>query len=181
MGMLGDPDPLKAAELYRRAAEAGSPEAAAAIGNIYSRGLETEAGRIDPDHALARSWYERAAAGGIPRAMVEIGKMHLYSAFDGADPKKGLEYLLAAAARGEEEALEMLAPDMAKAARWEAERPGRKANFPTSRETAIKPELIKQAADRNAALSRTADRALAEINRRLSAATRDLSGSGGRK
>lgn len=173
MGMEGDADLSLAAMYYRQAAELGAPEADCALGNLYSVGAEGAAGRIEPDPDKARRHYERAAAAGSAPAMLRLGEM--YSAGTGvqADAAKALAYFVDAAKRGEEGAFERLEPVMKQARDWEAARPGRKANFPTSRAALTDPALAKEAKSRTEKLNRFASRLYVELNRRIGASAKE--------
>jgi TPR repeat protein len=54
-----DPDPAKAVEFFRMAAEQGMPEAQMALAEIYRTGRG-----VPRDEAAARRWYEQAARRG---------------------------------------------------------------------------------------------------------------------
>lgn len=174
LGMIGDPDPVRAAPYFKIAADRGCAEAECALGNLFASGAAGARGRMDKNVRKAVEHYERAAAAGSIKAMLELGNIYSDGA-DGveADAKKALSLYLDAARRGDETALAKLDPVMAKAKEWEAARPGRKANFPTSPESVIIPELVDQAKTRNRELDRLASRVYQDLNKRLAASTRD--------
>lgn len=171
-GKLEDPDPMRAVHFYSMASELGSPEADCILGNIYYNGLEGPDGGIARDPERARGYYGRAAAGGSVSAMMQLGM--IYADGMGVDPdaKRALPYFMDAASRGDAEALRRLEPVMRQAREWEEARPGRKANFPTSREEIVKPELVKEAENRTAKLDRLASRMYVEVSKRVRIAMR---------
>jgi TPR repeat protein len=63
-GLDGRPDPTRALEWYRKAADDGSPGAQRVLAQDYDFGL----GGLPQDTALAITWYRKAAAGGDPYA-----------------------------------------------------------------------------------------------------------------
>ena len=62
-GLGTEPDPAKAADWYRRAAEAGHARAQVNLAHLYERGLG-----VEQDLAEALAWYRRAAA--LPDALL---------------------------------------------------------------------------------------------------------------
>lgn len=177
LGMIGDPDPVRAAPYFKIAADRGSAEAECALGNLFATGAVGARGRMDKNLAKAVEHYERAAAAGSTKAMLELGNLYTNGA-DGvaADSKKALARYLDAARRGDEAALAKLDPIMAKAKEWEAEKPGRKANFPTSAEEIIAPDLVDQVKTRNRHLDRLASQIYKDLNKRIADSTRESLG-----
>lgn len=173
MGIEGDADLTLAAGYYRQAAELGAAEAECALGNLYSTGAEGATGRIERDPVKARGHYERAAAAGSAPAMFRLGELYSAGGEGKGDSAKALAYFVDAAKRGDESALERLAPVMKQARDWEAARPGRKANFPTSNEALVDPALLKAAKARNDQLNRFASHIYVELNRRIGASAKD--------
>lgn len=174
LGMIGEPDPVRAAPYFKIAADRGSAEAECALGNLFATGAVGARGRMDKNPVKAVEHYERAAAAGSTKAMVELGNLYTSGA-DGIAPdsKKALAHYLDAARRGDEAALAKLDPIMAKAKEWEAEKPGRKANFPTSAEEIIVPDLVDQVKTRNRHLDRLASKMYQDLNKRIAESTRD--------
>lgn len=169
-GMLEGADPLRALDYYSMASELGCAEADCALGNIYFSGIKGVDGEIAPDKERAISYYSKAATGGSVKAMLQLGM--IYADGMGVDPdgKRALPYFMDAASRGDDEALRRLEPIMRQAKEWEEARPGKKANFPTTREEILKPELARQAQGRNAKLDRLASRVYVQLNTRIAAA-----------
>ena len=168
MGMLGDADPIQAARYYLMAGEKGVAEANCALGNIYANGVEGQFEAIDRDVGLALHYYEQAAVGGSIKAMMALADYYS-DGRDGVAPdsKKALAHLMDAASRGDENALSRLDPVLRKAKEWEEQRPGRKSNFPTSRDAVIKPHLVQAEKERNFKLERIATTLHRELNRRI--------------
>jgi len=63
--------------LFRRAADAGSAEAALALGATFDPLVIARLGAIGaaPDVKLARQWYQRAVALGSPTASDQLAKL----------------------------------------------------------------------------------------------------------
>lgn len=182
MGQLGmnGPNPVRAAEYFRQAADMGLPEAHAAIGHLYNHGAESEAGTIEMDPERARSHYEIAAKGGSSRAMYELGLIYAEGKHVDPDTKKALEYFVDSAKRGDGAAIERLEPVMLRAREWEAAKPGRKANFPTSRNEIMDKDLVQRNIDMNFEMEQLAIKTNADIGRRLALAMKGvLENSGG--
>lgn len=171
-GRLGHPNPILGMEFFRQASEMGSAESDCAIANLYASGVMTDDGQIprDPDQAL--QYFEKAVAGGSVPAMLELGNIYAEGKHVDPDSKKALSFFMEAAKRGDTTALDLLKPVMLSAKEWEEARPGRKANFPTSPEEIIQPELARQHQQRNAALDRLASRVYVEVNKRVAASTK---------
>lgn len=167
VGQLEESDPMLAFEFYRQASEYGCAEADCALGNFYYAGLDTPQGRVPRDQEKAREYYQKAARHGSTAAMMRMGMIFADGMGVDPDPKKALPYFQDAASRGDEEALHRLEPVMRQAKEWQDAKPGRKANFPTSREEIIKPELARQAQNRGAKLDRLASHTYVELNKRI--------------
>ncbi|MCC8189883.1 MAG: sel1 repeat family protein [Planctomycetes bacterium] len=161
-----------ALEFYELAADFGSAEANCALGMFYYNGIDSPEGQLARDPKKAMDFLHKAAAGGSVPAMVHLGV--IYADGMGVDPDaaKALPFFVDAAARGDEAALRRLEPVMRQAREWEEARPGRKANFPTSRDDLIKPELVKEYDQRLENLDRIASRHYVEINKRVAAAVK---------
>lgn len=95
--------------LYRQAADAGSPEAAFAIGQMYRLGAGVVA-----NPTLAAFWYGEAARAGYPPAEMNLGVMQLRGIGLDANPAAGLDLIKRAAAHGNQSALDLL-DDIARA------------------------------------------------------------------
>jgi TPR repeat protein len=65
-------DPVKAADYYRRAAEAGSAHGQWRYGVMLDQGE----GGLKPDPVAAMQWFQKARAQGFTNAMVSIGVMY---------------------------------------------------------------------------------------------------------
>lgn len=172
LGLMSDPDPVKAASFFSIASELDSAEADCALGNLYSIGVESKSGRIGRDMPMAVEYWGRAAVDGSIKAMLELGKLYT----DGSpevprDTKKALNHFMNAASRGNKEALDRLEPIMEQAREWERQRPGRKANFPTSREALVKADLERADRIRSNKLDKIASHVYVELNRRVAEAT----------
>lgn len=173
-GKMGDSDPVRAADFYRQAAALGSPEAQFALGMIYNHGIKTVSGEIKRDPVKARGYFETAAAGGVPMAMLELGKIYEDGMNVDPDPKKALSYFMDAAARGEHEAVKRLEPIMLRAKEWEAEKPGRKANFPTTQDDLISRKLVEERIDIEFNMEKQASRIFVEVSKRIAAAAKNM-------
>ena len=159
-------EPLMAIEYYQMSADLGCAEADCALAAAYYRGMDG----FPRYPEKARELYDKAARGGSVQAMMQMGMIYADGMGVDPDPKKALPYFRDAAARGEPEALHRLEPVMRQAKEWEEAKPGRKANFPTSREEIVKPELVKQLESRMFKLDRLASRLYVELNKRIAAA-----------
>ncbi|MCL2000947.1 MAG: sel1 repeat family protein [Planctomycetes bacterium] len=173
LGTLGNANPVLAERYYRLAAQLGSPEAECALGNFLSVGVEGPNGRIARDFPKALEHYRRAAAGGSVKAMLRLGEIYSEGGEVAADSRQALDYFMEAARRGDEDAIQKLEPVMRQAREWEAARPGRQANFPTSREALIDSSLVREEQRRTFYLNRKASRLYVELNRRIGASTRE--------
>lgn len=167
-GRVKTNNPLLPFEYYKLSAEYGCAEADVALANSYYNGLEG----LPRDVEKAIEYYEKAAAGGSGAAMLQLGVIYADGMGVEPDGKKAIPYFLDAAARGDTEALRRLEPVMRQAKEWEEAKPGRKANFPTTRDQIVKPELVKQQENRNAKLDRLASRLYVELNKRIAAAVK---------
>ncbi|WP_397542651.1 tetratricopeptide repeat protein [Roseovarius salis] len=89
------PDPVGAAELYKKAADQGSADASAALARFYEDGAEFE----DPETKL--KWIRHAAEEGDARAINALGFM--YERGDGVeyDPMRAAELYIEALETGE--------------------------------------------------------------------------------
>ena len=96
-------DDARAFALYRTAADAGSPEAAFAIGQMYRLGAG-----IAANPTLAAFWYGEAARTGYPPAEMNLGVMELRGIGINADPATGLALIRRAAAHGNQAARDLL-------------------------------------------------------------------------
>jgi len=96
-------DDVGAFGLYRQAADAGSPEAAFAVGQMYRLGAGVPA-----NPALAAFWYGEAARAGYPPAEMNFGVMQLRGIGLEANPAAGLEMVKRAAAHGNASAIDLL-------------------------------------------------------------------------
>jgi TPR repeat protein len=102
-------DDARAFALYREAADAGSPEAAFAIGQMYRLGVGVAA-----NPPLAAFWYGEAARAGYPPAEMNLGIMQLRGIGLEADPVAGLAMINRAATHGNQSARDLL-DDIARA------------------------------------------------------------------
>ena len=93
----------RALALYREAADAGSPEAAFAIGQMYRLGAGVTANPI-----LAAFWYGEAARAGYPPAEMNLGVMQLRGQGLHPDPAAGLALITRAATHGNQPARDLL-------------------------------------------------------------------------
>lgn len=168
-GKMSAADPLSAMEYYRMATEFGSAEAECILGNIYYNGTYN----VRRDVEKAMEHYKKAAEGGSASAMLQLGVIHADGLGIEADSKAAMPYLRDAAMRGDAEALRRLEPVMRQAREWEEAKPGRKANFPTSREEMVNAELVKQQEARNIRLGRLSSRLLVEMSKRVAEAMKN--------
>ncbi|MDE2510834.1 MAG: SEL1-like repeat protein, partial [Elusimicrobia bacterium] len=89
-GVLGQPEPEKAAELYGIAAAAGHAAAAHNLGVMFARGV----GRA-PDAAAARDWMTRAVNLGFDQALFSLGLLVLLGGTGlEPDPVEALKWAL---------------------------------------------------------------------------------------
>lgn len=89
------PDLARAFALYRKAADAGSPVAAFALGQMYRLG----AGRA-VNEPLAAFWYGEGARAGYPPAELNFGLMQMKGTGLNPDPEAGMEMIRRSAAHG---------------------------------------------------------------------------------
>lgn len=113
-GVLGEPAYDKAAAYYEKAREEGMIEAGTMLGALYLNADVFGLGAVDVDKALG--YYEEAASSGSAEANLVLGNLH----YDGEhgllmNPGKGGDYLVAAALRGNEAAIERLTPRLGQA------------------------------------------------------------------
>ncbi len=80
----------------RRAALAGDPEAAAALGDLYATG-----GNLPPNHVEAASWFRRAAEAGHKGAARSLGLLYFAGAGVPRDPEQGMQWFRISAAAGD--------------------------------------------------------------------------------
>ena len=118
------PDPSSAIELYRRAARAGSAEAARRIGTMY----ETGEGVV-LDYLRAADWYRVSVnLGGTPEAFFKLGWLSLYGRGVAYDLRAAVDWFERAAKDGHGVAQYLLGaihdegwgiqPDVVKAYAW---------------------------------------------------------------
>ena len=89
---------LKAAELYRKAAEQGDADAQFSLGGMYEHGEG-----VPKDSAKAVEWYRKAAEQGDALAQITLGL--IYETDEGVkDSAKALEWYLKAAEQGDVDA-----------------------------------------------------------------------------
>lgn len=112
--VLGEPAYDKAAEYYEIAREEGMIEAGTMLGALHLNADVFGLGDVDVDRALA--YYEESAGAGSAEANLVLGNLH-YNGDHGLimDPSKGGQYLVTAALRGSEAAIERLAPRLGQA------------------------------------------------------------------
>lgn len=89
------PDPVKAAELAKTAAELGDVEAMQTLGYFYLQGAG-----VEKNEQEAAKWYEQAARGGSPRGQMNYGLMLLRGRGVEQDQEAGIGWLEKAAAQG---------------------------------------------------------------------------------
>lgn len=109
---------------FRRAADAGVPDAQYALSQLYAYGRGMAAG----DDAKAREWLEKAARSGHDTAQIELGIWLINGRGGAKDPAEGFRWLKGAAERGNPIAVNRVAhlykdgvgapADRAEAARW---------------------------------------------------------------
>ena len=68
-GMRGEPQPERAYELYRQAAEAGNAEGQCHVGRCLLRGEG-----VSQDVTQALVWLRKAAEQGHPQALCDLGR-----------------------------------------------------------------------------------------------------------
>jgi uncharacterized protein len=89
-------DAKQAAYWYRKAAEAGDPEAENEIGFFYQAGIG-----VPVDHARALHWYQLAAASGLTRAKVNLGVIYVWGLGVAKDEELAMQLFQEAVHRGE--------------------------------------------------------------------------------
>jgi uncharacterized protein len=89
-------DAKQAAYWYRKAAEAGDPEAENEIGFFYQAGIG-----VPVDHARALHWYQLAAASGLTRAKVNLGVVYVWGLGVAKDEELAMQLFQEAVNRGE--------------------------------------------------------------------------------
>lgn len=148
----------KAGKFMELAHEKGVVEAGVALGELNLGFAVPGAKSEDRDLDKALAYLNAAAAADSVDALRVLGLLYAEGA-DGlpADPEKAEEYFLAAARHGDPESLIRLTPLFEQAAAWECEHPGETAQFPSSPDKIIVPELAAAAAERNRELGRMAD------------------------
>lgn len=95
-GDLVDRDEAQALTWYRRAAEAGHPDALFRLGKIHHDGLLGQ----PVDYTAAVRHYRQAAARGIPEAMFNLGAMHVSARGVKRDYVEGLAWLIVSSQHG---------------------------------------------------------------------------------
>ncbi|MDR0361214.1 MAG: hypothetical protein LBJ46_00775 [Planctomycetota bacterium] len=165
MGVLGNGDAGMAAEFFALAAESGNPDGDAALGRIHALGGR---GEFEPDIERAIGYFERAVRQGSVMAMVQLGDLYA-NAPPGVrqDTRRALELYIAAAMRGEEQALKRLEPVMENARLWEERNPGKSSGFPTSREAIIDPALAREHRSRTMIVEKALETTRRELSRRI--------------
>jgi uncharacterized protein len=117
-------DPVRAVELARRAAEAGSAAAMSTLGHAYYRGAG-----VPKERDRAYEWWERAAGAGHRNAQLVLGRAYLDGREVTRDAERGIALLEQAAEAGELRAMRdladlfdtgwaVVAPDLERAHRW---------------------------------------------------------------
>lgn len=173
MGRLDTDDPMLIVDYYRTASEYGSAEADCTLGGLYYSGLAIPGKKgVDRNLEKALEYFDEAATGGSVPAMQRLGLIYADGMGVEPDPKKALPYFRGAAERGDDLSLQRLEPVMRQAREWEEAKPGRKANFPTSREEMIQPALVKEVENRSARLERLLSRIFVEFSKRVGVAVK---------
>lgn len=97
-GELGTLDPVRAAELLKRSADAGDAMAMA----VYARVLADGLGLSKPDPKAAADYLEKAANAGLTSAQYSLGQWMIEQFMNGArpDPKPGIAWLERAYEKG---------------------------------------------------------------------------------
>lgn len=112
---LNLPDPIKAAELYEKAAAQGSREARAALDKFLSGGAQFE----DPEARM--KWLTHAAETGNAQAMNTLGLMHERGDGVPYNPVRAAELYVAALETGDLDVSELRAGENGYAPRWDRE------------------------------------------------------------
>lgn len=81
-------DPVRAAYWYRKAADAGSPEAQNQLGYLYMAGIG-----LPRDEAESAKWFARAVAGGSQEGKLNLALIYLKGSRNMRDPNLGLDLL----------------------------------------------------------------------------------------
>jgi TPR repeat protein len=95
-GIGVDANPSDGETWLRRAALAGDPEAAAALGDLLATG-----GKLPPNHAEAAGWFRRAAVAGHKGAARSLGLLYFAGAGVPHDPEQGMQWFRISAAAGD--------------------------------------------------------------------------------
>ena len=98
-GVRGAPDPARAAELYRRAAERGYAKSLCALGNLYVAGKG-----VPKDEANGAALCRRAAERGEQDAQTDLGNMYLRGVGVPHDMVEARKWYELAAAQGQHNA-----------------------------------------------------------------------------
>lgn len=98
-----EPDLVRSALDYARAAELGHPGAANNLGLLFHAGRG-----VAQDHAEARRWFERAVAAGFLGANVNLGVMAFYGQGGPRDLDRARNLLTSAASAGDVRAVTLL-------------------------------------------------------------------------
>jgi|GEM_PF-6748902 len=158
-GMMDEPDPDRAAEYLETARDGGLPEADVVLGAMYlgQGGIHG----VRKDAAKAMEHYAAAAAKDNVDALRMLGVMYTEGE-DGIEPdaEKAFGFFVRAARLGSETALEYLRPRFDEAADWEDKHPGEQADFPSSREALVDPELSALAKERSRRIASVTARVL---------------------
>jgi uncharacterized protein len=92
----GVPQDLKqSAHWFKKAAEAGDPQAEMQIGYLYDAGIG-----VAKDPKLAAHWYQLAAAGGFVTAKVDLGILYLWGTGVEKNPQVAIQLFREAAEKG---------------------------------------------------------------------------------
>jgi TPR repeat protein len=100
-GAGGPADPVKAFELFLRAAAAGSVTAEIRVAGAYLNGIG-----VDRDPAEAYRWYQRAAESGSRDAMVDLARMYASGAGTSIDAEQSFVWFHRAAELGSVESMQ---------------------------------------------------------------------------
>jgi TPR repeat protein len=93
-------DDAKAVRWYRKAAQAGLPEAEYNLGVMYARGSG-----VPPDRAQAIRWFRRAAEQDFAKAEYNLGMIYVRGELGSGEGAEARKWLEKAARQGEPEAL----------------------------------------------------------------------------
>jgi TPR repeat protein len=111
----GLPDPVKAAELYRKAADQGSAEAGAALTSLIGGGADD----AFDDPATRVAWLRHAAAQGDARAINALGFLHERGEGVTYDPERAAELYVEALETGDLPADELRGQIDGRWVRWD--------------------------------------------------------------